>query len=181
MLSISESGRRVLALLAALTIAAGATACGSSDDDGAGDSGGAASAQAEPLDTEDYLERVNDAQTEFATDAAKLDLANPSSAKDFGQSLGDLTGLIDHLRQQLAEIEPPEDVASEHDALVRQLGDYGDVIEQEQGALSSGNAAKAQAAARKVGKASTTFSQEFDATIRQINDNLGLKTETSGG
>ena len=166
-----------IAILAALAISTGAVACGSGDDDG-GSNGASTSAQ-EPLDQNSYLKRVNDAQTEFATDAAKLNLANPSSPKDFGQSLGELTGLIDTLRQQLAEIAPPEDVATEHDALVRQLGDYGDAIAQEQDALTSGDAAKAQAAAQKVGKASTTFSQDFDATIKQINDNLGLEGGSS--
>lgn len=173
----STNSRRAIALLAALAISAGAVACGSSDDDNGG-SGSDTSAQ-EPLSKDAYLKQVNAAQTQFANDAAKLNLANPSSAKDFGKSLGELKGLIDTLRKRLDDIVPPEDVTAEQDELVKQLTTYGTVIQQQKGALTSGDAQKAAAAAQKVGKASTTFSQEFDATIQQINDNLGLETSTA--
>jgi hypothetical protein len=173
--------RRAAALLAALAVSGGIAACGGGDDADGGGSGGSDSAESEPLDTDAYLEQVNGAQTDFATEAAKLNLANPASAKAFGNSLGELNGLIETLRKRLAAIEPPEDVASEHDALVRELGDYGDVIVAEQDALTSGDPEKARAAALKVGEASTEFSQQFDATIKQINDNLGLETSTDSG
>lgn len=169
--------QRAIAILAALAISAGGVACGSSDDDN-GSNGSDTSAQ-EPLSKDAYLKQVNAAQTQFANDAAKLNLANPSSAKDFGNSLGELNGLIDTLRKRLDDIVPPEDVTAEQDELVKQLTTYGTVIKQQKGALTSGDAQKAAAAAQKVGKASTTFSQEFDATIQQINDNLGLETSTA--
>lgn len=174
----STRTNRAVAILAALAISAGAVACGSSDDDNGGSDGSGTSAQ-EPLSKDAYLKQVNAAQTEFASDAAKLNLANPSSAKDFGTSLGNLNGLIDTLRKRLDDIVPPDAVTTEQDALVQQLTDYGDVIRQQKGALTSGDAQKAAAAAQKVGKASTDFSQEFDATIKQINDNLGLETSTT--
>jgi len=161
-----------------MAISVSVSACGSNDDDNGGSNGSATTAQ-EPLSKDAYLKQVNAAQTEFATDASKLNLANPSSAKDFGNSLGSLEGLIDTLRQQLAQITPPEDVATQHDDLVRQLGDYGDVIADQKGALTSGNPEQAKAAAQKVGKASTDFSHEFDATIAQVNENLGLETDTT--
>jgi hypothetical protein len=173
--------RRALALLAALTISFGAAACGSGDDDDGGGSAGAATSEQEPLDTNAYLEQVNEAQTEFAGDAAKLNLASPESAKAFGKSLGRLTGLIDTLRQQLAQITPPEDVVTQHDKLVEELGDYREAIGEDKGALASDDPQKQVAAAQKVGKASTAFSQEFDATIKQINDNLGLESGTASG
>ena len=174
----SKRTQRAVAVLAALVISAGFAACGSSDDDNGGSSGSSTSAR-EPLSKDAYLEQVNAAQTKFATDAAKLNLANPSSAKDFGNSLGALNGLIDTLRKRLAGIAPPDAVTTEQDELVQQLRDYGTVIEQQKGALTSGNPQKAAAAAQKVGKASTDFSQDFDATIKQINDNLGLEPSTA--
>lgn len=174
----STRTRRAVAVLAALTISASLGACGSSDDDNSGSNGSGTSAQ-EPLSKDAYLEQVNAAQTKFATDAAKLNLANPSSAKDFGNSLGSLNGLIDTLRKRLATMAPPDAVTAEQDELVEQLSDYGDVIQRQKGALTSGNPQKAAAAAQKVGKASTDFSQDFDATIKQINDNLGLETSTA--
>jgi hypothetical protein len=174
----STRTQRAVAILAALTISASVGACGSSDDDKNGSNGSDASAR-EPLSKDAYLKQVNAAQTKFATDAAKLNLANPSSAKDFGNSLGSLNGLIDTLRKRLATMAPPDAVTAEQDELVEQLSDYGDVIQRQKGALTSGNPQKAAAAAQKVGKASTDFSQDFDATIKQINDNLGLETSTA--
>jgi hypothetical protein len=174
----STRTQRAVAVLAALTISASVGACGSGDDDNGGSNGSNASAQ-EPLSKDAYLKQVNAAQTKFATDAAKLNLANPSSAKDFGNSLGNLNGLIDTLRKRLAAMVPPDAVTAEQDELVEQLSDYGDVIQRQKGALTSGNPQRAAAAAQKVGKASTDFSQDFDATIKQINDNLGLETSTA--
>lgn len=173
----STYSRRAIAILTALAISAGAIACGSSDDDNGG-SGSDTSAQ-EPLSKDAYLKQVNAAQTPFANDAAKLNLANPSSAKDFANSLGELKVLIDTLRKRLDDIVPPDEVTTEQDELVQQLTVYGKAIQQQKGALASGNAQKAAAAAQKVGTASTDFSQEFDATIQQINDNLGLETSTT--
>lgn len=164
-----------LAILAALAISAGAVACGSGDDSGDG-----SDTAAQALSKDDYLKQVNAAQTAFATDAAKLNLANPSSAKDFGNSLGKLDGLVVRLQMRLADIAEPEAVTTEQDELVQQLKDYNAVIRAQKDDLTSGDPQKAKAAAQKVGKASTTFSKEFDATIRQINENLGLKTTTSG-
>lgn len=173
----STYSQRAIAILAALAISAGAVACGSSDDDNGG-SGSDTSAQ-EPLSKDAYLKQVNAAQTQFANEAAKLNLANPSSAKDFGNSLSELKGLVDTLRKQLDDIVPPDEVTTQQDELVKQLTVYGKAIQRQKGALTSGDAQKAAAAAQKVGKASTTFSQEFDATIKQINDNLGLETSTT--
>jgi hypothetical protein len=174
----STRTRRAVAVLVALAISAGISACGSGDDDNGGSNGSSTSAQ-EPLSKDAYLKQVNAAQTRFATDAAKLNLANPSSPKNFGNSLGDLNGLIDTLRKRLAAMAPPDAVTAEQDALVKQLSDYGSVIRRQKGALTSGNPQKAAAAAQKVGRASTDFSQDFDATIKQINENLGLETSTA--
>jgi hypothetical protein len=176
----STRTQRAVAILAALAISASVGACGSSDDDNGGSNGSDTSAQ-EPLSKDAYLKQVNAAQTAFASNAAKLNLANPSSAKDFGNSLGELNGLIDTLRKRLDDMVPPDAVTTEQDAIVQQLSDYGAVIKQQRGALTSGNAQKAATAAQKVGKASTDFSQEFDATIDKINDNLGLETSTTPG
>lgn len=177
MLNRSDSTRRAASLLAALALSAGAVACGSATDGNGG--GSDSSGDESALSTQEYLKEINAAQTEFATDAAKLDLADPSSAKQFGNSLGELDGLIETLRTSLDQMAAPEAVTTEQDALVRVLGDYGDAIREQKDALTSGNAERAKAAAQQVGEASTEFSREFDATIKQINENLGLKTPSA--
>jgi murein L,D-transpeptidase YcbB/YkuD len=170
---------RATAILAALAISAGAVACGSATDGNGG--GDDTTGDEAALSKQEYLQQVNAAQTDFASDAAKLNLANPSSAKQFGNSLGELDDLIERLRQRLDQMDEPEAVTTEQNALVRLLGDYGNAIRQQQGALTSGNPERARAAAQRVGKASTDFSTEFDATIKQVNRNLGLKTEGGSG
>jgi hypothetical protein len=162
--------RALLALLAAVVLALGAAACGS-DNSGSGN-GGDEAAEAEPLSKDDYLKEVNKAQTDFASRAAKLNLANPSSPKGFKKSLDKLVGLIDTLTERLDDVEPPESVSSLHDELIAQLTDYGDVIEEEKGGLSSGERREVVDAATKIGKASKTFSTDFSATINQINKRL---------
>jgi hypothetical protein len=174
----STRTQRAVAVLAALTISASVGGC-ASNDDGNGGSNGADTSVQDPLSKEAYLKQVNAAQTAFANDAAKLNLANPSSPKEFGNSLSGLNRLIDTLRRRLDDIVPPDAVTTEQDALVQQLTAYGDAIKQQKGALTSDNAQKAATAAQKVGKASTDFSQQFDATINRINDNLGLETSTT--
>jgi len=168
------AARRAVSILAAFAVSAGAAACGSADG-GGGDTSG----DEQALSQEEYLKEVNAAQTEFASDAAKLNLADPSSARQFGNSLGDLEKLIETLRTRLDQVAEPEAVTTEQDTLVRELGDYGDAIRQQKDALTSGDPERAAAAARKVGRASTEFSRDFDATIEQINENLGLEGDTA--
>jgi hypothetical protein len=158
-----------LALAAALLMSLGTVACGS--DDG-GDNGGGSTAAAEPLSESEYLKQVNDAQTDFATAAAKLNLANPSSPKDFKSSLDELVGLIDTLTERLDEIEPPEQVAAEHARLSASLRTYQDVLEQQKGALGSDDDKQVVAAAAKIGAASKLFSKRFAATIDQLTETL---------
>jgi len=177
MLNRSDSSRRALTILAALAISVGAAACGSATDGNAG--GSDTSGDEAALSKQEYLKQVNAAQTEFATDAAKLNLADPGSAKQFGNSLGDLEGMIETLRKSLDQMDEPEAVTTEQETLVRILGDYRNTIGEQKGALTSGNPEQAKAAAQQVGKASTEFSKQFDATIKQINQNLGLKVSPS--
>ena len=174
MLNRPDRTRRTVTILAALAISAGTVACGSATDGNAG--GSDTTGDEAALSKQEYLKQVNEVQTEFATDAAKLNLANPSSAKQFGNSLGELEGLIEQLRTSLDQMDEPEAVTTEQESLVRILGDYRDAIAEQKDALTSGDPERAKAAAQDVGKASTEFSEQFDAAIKQINQNLGLKT-----
>ena len=163
--------RTALALAVAALLALSAVACGS-DDDATNGGPKAATTEQEPLDKNAYLNEVNGAQTDFASEAAKLNLANPSSPKGFKRSLDQLVGLIDTLTQRLDDVEPPESVTAQHDKLVTQLTAYGDTIEEQKGGLSSSNQKTVADSATKIGEASTSFSESFDGTIKQINGRL---------
>jgi hypothetical protein len=181
----------LLSLLAALTLALGLVACGGDDDDGGGSSGGGTETQAQTqpettADTEteagtsesgsaerqEYLEAINGAQREFASGAQELNLSRPDSPAAFKRSLDKFVGLVETLIGDLQDVTPPEAVASEHDELITALEDYNDVLQKEKGGLTSGSNAKVRESAQAIGTASTQFSQTFDATIQQINQNL---------
>jgi hypothetical protein len=149
--------RTLLALLAAALLALGAAACGSDDgsDDGAG-----------------YLRSLDRAQAEYLSDAGELNLANPSSPQAFGRSLDRLIVFIDTLVGRFDGIEPPDDVAPQHRRLIAELRDYAQTIREQKGDLTSEDEKSVDGALTEIGKASTTFSTDFSATIDQIGRRL---------
>ncbi len=171
------AARRLAALLAVLVVSLGLVACGGDDDEtssaGAGDKTEQSDGDGgDALSRNDYLTQVNDAQTEFAAESQKLDLANPEGPKDFQKKLEGLIPLVDDLITKLAEIEPPEQVTAEHDKLVSQLEDYKKVLEENIEGLGGGDQNKVREAAAAIGQASSKFSTTFDATIKDINAKL---------
>lgn len=151
--------RLLLPLIAVLVLATGVVACGG--DDGTSTS-----------DKNDYIEKVNSAQKEFADGAAKLNLANPSSPEDFKKSLDGLDPLLSGIVSDLEGVEPPEEVQAEHDKLVASLRDYQKVVNDNKEGLTSGEQAATQESAQTIGTASQKFSTDFDQTVDQINSKL---------
>lgn len=151
--------RLFVSLLAVAVVATGLTACG-------GDSGTSTS------DKNEYIKKVNEAQTEFANGAAKLNLANPSSPADFKNSLDQLDPLLSKIISDLDSIDPPSEVSAQHDKLVNSMRDYQKAVNGAKGGLASGDKAQAQQSAQKIATASSQFSQTFDATINEINTKL---------
>lgn len=169
---------RLATLLAVLVVSLGLVACGDDDDNGAGggdepsagqsDNGGGG----EALSKNEYLNQVNEAQSQFAAESQTLDLANPDGPKDFQKKLQGLIPLVDDLTGELDEIEPPEQVTAEHHELVTQLEDYKTVLEDNIDGLGGGDQAAVRKAAGAIGQASSKFSTTFDGTINDINEKL---------
>ena len=147
--------RFVLPLLAVLVLATGLVACG-------GDDGSSTS------DKNEYIQKVNDAQKEFADGVQKLNFSNPSSPADLKKSLDGLDPLLAGIVSDLQGIDPPDEVKAEHDKLVQSLRDYQKVVNDNKEGLTSGD----QKAAQEFASASTKFSTEFDQTVNQINSKL---------
>lgn len=162
--------RTLAALLAAAALSAGFAACGSDDEESAS---GETATEEKALEPGAYIDTVNEVQSDFATEAAKLNLANPASPAAFEESLGELLVLLDTLVEDLEAAQPPDRVSAEHDRLVDGLRDYGDLVEANKDGLVSEDQAKVKASATKIGEGSVRFSQTFDATVKQINDKLG--------
>ena len=151
--------RLLLPLLAVFALSVGFTACGG--DDGTSND-----------DKNEYIQKVNDAQKEFADGAAKLNLANPDSPEDFRKSLDGLDPLLTGIVSDLEAIEPPEEVKAEHDKLVASMKSYQKTVSDNKEGLTSGEQESTQESAQAIATASSKFSTEFDATVNQINSKL---------
>jgi hypothetical protein len=158
-LDVRSIRRLLLPLLAVLVVSVGFTACGG--DDGTSTD-----------DKNQYIQKVNDAQKEFADGAAKLNLANPSSPQDFKNSLDGLDPLLSGIISDLEAIDPPEEVKAEHDKLVQSMKDYQKVVNDNKQGLASGEQDATQQSAQVIATASSKFSTEFDSTVNQINTKL---------
>jgi hypothetical protein len=157
-LDVRSIRRILLPLLAMLVLATGVAACG---DDGTSTD-----------DKNDYIEKVNDAQKEFADGAAKLNLANPSSPEDFKKSLDGLDPLLSGIVADLKGIDPPEEVQAEHDKLISSMESYQKTVNDNKAGLTSGEQSATQESAQAIATASSQFSTQFDQTVDQINNKL---------
>jgi hypothetical protein len=171
------TARWLAAFLSVVVLSLGLVACGGDDEEPASGGGGANTEQSdggggEALNKNEYLSQVNDAQTKFASESQKLDLANPKGPKDFQNKLEGLIPLVDDLVTELDDIQPPSQVTAEHDKLVSQLEDYKKVLEDNIEGLGGGDQGKVREAAGAIGQASSKFSTSFDATIKDINAKL---------
>src|SRR4051812_19095319 len=151
--------RLLLPLMAVLALSLGVVACGG---------GGGTSTS----DKNDYIQKVNDAQKEFATGAAKLNLSSPSSPEDFKKSLDGLDPLLSGIVSDLDGIDPPEEVKAEHDKLVSSMTSYQKTVNDNKAGLTSGDQAATQKSAQAIATASSQFSTQFDSTVDQINSKL---------
>jgi len=168
--------RRLAALIAVLVVSLGLVACGGDDEESKNSSGGGTTEQTggggDGLSKNDYLTQVNEAQSTFASESQKLDLANPKGPKDFQKKLQGLIPLVNDLVTELDDIQPPSQVTAEHDKLVTQLEDYEKVLQENIDGLGGGDQVEVRKAAGAIGQASSTFSTTFDRTIKDINAKL---------
>ncbi len=171
------TARRLVALIAVLVVSLGVVACGGDDEKSKNSSGGGTAEQSEGgggggLSKNEYLTQVNEAQSTFASESQKLDLANPKGPKDFQKKLEGLIPLVDDLVTELDDIQPPSQVTTEHDKLVTQLEDYKKVLQENIDGLGGGDQDEVRKAAGAIGQASSKFSTTFDRTIKDINAKL---------
>jgi hypothetical protein len=151
----SRSIRKLLLLLvAALVLSVGVVACGG--DDGTSTS-----------DKNDYIKQVNDAQNEFLASVQKLNFTG-GSPSDVKKALDGLDPALTKVVKDLDSIDPPKEVAAEHDKLVQSLRDYQSTLNENKDAIASGD----QQAAQKFSTESSKFASQFDATVNEINTKL---------
>ena len=146
---------RVLTVVIAIAAAAGiAAGCGNGEQN-------------------DYVDQVNAIQQDIAdaaTEAGSSAPSNPQEAADVGHQIADA---FDQGAQDLADVDPPDEVADLHQQLTDELSSVADQINKAADTFESGNAQQAAQAAVELQQSVTTAQTEVNSLIDQINSEFG--------
>ena len=120
-----------------------------------------------------YVNRVNDAQTRFASSFERLSrqITSASSPAQDRKTLRSVAASVDVTVADLRKIEPPEKVKKLHGDLVDAISGYGEAIGAAERNLGGGATEAAQAQARLAADTTRT-STLVTSTIAQINQKL---------
>jgi hypothetical protein len=143
--------------IAAAMIAAALTvgACGSDDE------------------VNDYVDRVNEIQGALVEDVNETVSSPPADVEAAAEVAADLRSVFAGTANELASIEPPQDVAALHDDLVGAIRGVGARIGRAERAFASGNPERAARAARELQAATTDLQTQLRTLIDDINAQLG--------
>ncbi|HUR86191.1 MAG TPA: hypothetical protein VMY78_12675 [Solirubrobacteraceae bacterium] len=152
--------RRVVAVVAPILAALALVACG--------DSGTATS------DRNAYAEKVNDAQTTFATTVTSVarGAGAKSSVSQQQRTLRRFESAIEGVVADLKRIDPPEEVADEHEQLISVLSRFGSDISQANDAMSNPTPRTIASAQRRVQAATQSVNSRVNGAIAAINAKL---------
>ena len=145
---------RLLAVLIGAALALGA--CGSDDE------------------ANDYVEQVNEIQSRLVEDVTEtVSEGPPADTEAAAEVAADLQSVFADTADELAAIEPPEDVADLHDELVRAIRGVGVRIGRAEQAFADGTPEQAARAARELQSATADLQSELRTLIDAINAQLG--------
>ena len=157
MTAAAHTGRRLLAAGAlAAALATGAAGCGASSQE-----------------SNAYVDRVNIAQTRFASSFARLsrEITTASSRARDRRTLRSIAAATDSTTADLRRIKPPESVKVQHRDLLDAISSYGDAIALAERGLSGGVKEAADAEARLAAETARTGARITNA-ITAINQKL---------
>ncbi len=152
--------RRMVVVVAPILAALALAACG--------DSGTASS------DKNAYAEKVNDAQTTFATTVTSVarGAGAKSSVSRQQRTLRRFETAIDGVVADLKKIDAPEEVTDEHEQLIAVLSRFGSDISQANDAMRNPTPRTIAAAQRRVQAATQSVNSRVNAAIAAINAKL---------
>jgi len=125
-------------------------------------------------ETNNYVDAVNTAQTDFARTFDKLQtqITAQTTAKQDSETLKRFESAIDGVVADLKAVEPPEKVKALHRQLIDAIGGYGDTIAKAREEFGSSDASKVLAARTQlstdVARTSTRINQTIDAINRRL-------------
>jgi len=145
--------RTGLALAATFTLAAGVAACSSTGE------------------KNDYVDEVNALQTQYASDVT--DLGTPTNTKELREVAKKGAELDAQLAEDIAAIDPPDEVAELHEQLVGVLEESAAATaEIEELVSGTNNIQKLTEAATKASETATKTQNEINELIDKINEEL---------
>jgi hypothetical protein len=122
----------------------------------------------------DYVDAINTAQTDFA--ASIKQLGNAPSGTDPAQAakktFSDLNAAIDKVIKDIKAVKPPAKVQSLHNQLVTELQKFGRQVNVAGASLASGDAKKILAAQQKFARNASALGTQISSTISDINTKL---------
>ena len=145
--------RTGLALATTLTLALGVVACSSNDE------------------KNEYVDQVNELQTQYAADIAEL--GTPSNTGDLRELAREGAALDQQLAEDVAAIDPPEEVTDLHEQLVDLLQESADATTEVQELVqSTDNPQRIQQALTEIDQTAQRTQGELNSLIDQINEEL---------
>lgn len=120
----------------------------------------------------DYVDAVNKAQTDFNETVGKVQTGATSGAADAEKNFDALGASLDKVVADLKAVDAPDDVKAEHDQLVANMAEFGDVIEKFGEQVSSGDQQKILDAQTELITDAGEIATKISQTITQINTKL---------
>jgi hypothetical protein len=116
----------------------------------------------------DYVDALNAAQQRYADAAAGLG----TDPEAYDRQIEQLTKSTDKLIAEVEELDPPDEVQEQHDAIVATLKEFNDTVKPVLDDLNSGDPAKEAEAVNSISAAATKLGVTFDQQIDSINQEL---------
>src|SRR3954447_23860919 len=153
---MTSFARAALVTIAALALLVGA-GCG-----GGGDTQSA----------NDYVKSINKVQTDFAS---SMNSSAPAGSDPIASAKTTFTKIDSGLQKVVTELKgitPPDKVKTQHQDLIREIGDLDSEVKKITASVSGGDIQKIAAAQTKFATQAEKLQTQFGETITQINKKL---------
>ena len=122
----------------------------------------------------DYVDAVNKAQTEFADNVQKVNSgsAGGDPAAAAKKTFSNLSAAIDKVIADLKAVDPPDKVKDLHSQLVSEMTEFDNQVKAAGDSLGSGDPQKILAAQQKFATSASSLGTRISSTIDAINTKL---------
>ena len=145
---------RISTVLAVSAVAALAAGCGNEEQN-------------------DYVDQVNAIQEEIASAATQASTTSPSNAKEAADQVRQLADAYAAGADDLAAIDPPDDVADLHEQLTDQISALAGDIDKAADTIEDGKPQEAAQALSEMEAALRESQTQFNSLIDEINAEFG--------